>query len=668
MMRSSRPGLLFSLAVAMVLLAGSQTESAGQGGGGQGGGGQTPGGGSAGGGNGSGGGGSGGGQGNNGGGGGNPGGGGGGGGFSIEAEILAYKALQSDSEAIACDIAGFVAQVDGTAIDTPLGQNPHDKDAGRVTNPRLIGKKYWGDLPGGGKVCVQTERLPRPTPATPGVVLVSSASTTLVNFQLWRLNMAIMKQFSLRAQAFSCPPPKQQGESVGTVATAADEVVTLVKDVVGLFATTESVTGIPGTIQDQALMDAVGRQLRAINVRVLMPDAYSPYTLGGIDYENSPFLSSLTKVLTLRACLQGQQTPAASVADKLQTIDSDQQQIDGGKLSPTDVATKQKEIDDLKKQLNKAGVDPTNKAASQKLQKDVIDRGSLISSIDAFMAALNGAPQQSNTSTSNAPSNSNQPAQNQQNNTTSPTKDVGNSSPSSTPPIASVLAADGLARAIGVNIKGDLSIPGWHLLWLKALESGGTMLTKSNLLGSKVYYSGGAVSTYALFELSGELSCSGNLFDYSGNIREKNFQKKFRKPNIDPEDQLVFFRSRCSTPEPPPPPSTGASTAKLVSGDAVSVDRETVSFPDRTVGETVKLTLQLKNSATYEMGLNAAVDDEENFGVKPDCGTKIKPSSTCVLEVTFSPKSPGKKQTTLTIQPSGPTIYIPLVGVGTAHQ
>jgi hypothetical protein len=320
-----------------------------------------------------------------------------------------------------------------------------------------------------------------------------------------------------------------------------------------------------------------------------------------------------------------------------------------------DLTAKQKEIDDLKKDLAKVKVTPGDKAASQKLQKDVTERGSLISSIDAFLAALNGTPQPAN----------NQPATTKD---TTPTKDTGTSNASSTPPLAAVLAADGLARAIGVNTDGDLSIPGWHLLWLKALESGGTMLTKSNLLGSKVYFSGGAVSTYALFELNGQLSCSGNLYDYSGNIREKNFQKRFRKPNIGPENQLIFFRSRCSTPEPPPSPISQSGSGELLSGDPLAVDPTSLDFPTRSVGGSVKLTLKVKNNKDYAVGFSATID-KDDFSVTTDCGDptpKVGPNETCVLTVTFTPKTEGKKQAVLRIQPNGPAITVPLGGTATA--
>jgi hypothetical protein len=54
------------------------------------------------------------------------------------------------------------------------------------------------------------------------------------------------------------------------------------------------------------------------------------------------------------------------------------------------------------------------------------------------------------------------------------------------------------------------------------------------------------VATYALFQINGNMSCSGNVYDYDGYIREKNFNKRFRQPDIHPDKQMIFFRGRCS--------------------------------------------------------------------------------------------------------------------------
>jgi len=79
-----------------------------------------------------------------------------------------------------------------------------------------------------------------------------------------------------------------------------------------------------------------------------------------------------------------------------------------------------------------------------------------------------------------------------------------------------VMRADGLAQELGFDPSnssaGDNSP--WDVLWMKALESGGDVVASDNLIkGSKTTYTGGAVGTYALFHLNGELECSGVFFN-----------------------------------------------------------------------------------------------------------------------------------------------------------
>jgi hypothetical protein len=59
----------------------------------------------------------------------------------------------------------------------------------------------------------------------------------------------------------------------------------------------------------------------------------------------------------------------------------------------------------------------------------------------------------------------------------------------------------------------------WDVLWLKALESGGDVVASDNMIkGSKNNYTGGAVGTYALFHLNGELQCSGVFYNLAGPV------------------------------------------------------------------------------------------------------------------------------------------------------
>jgi len=83
------------------------------------------------------------------------------------------------------------------------------------------------------------------------------------------------------------------------------------------------------------------------------------------------------------------------------------------------------------------------------------------------------------------------------------------------------------------------------MLLLEALESGGTIEKRSNILGTRVRYSGGAVGTYALFTMDGELECSGNVYEFGGSLQAKDFQKRIRKLTPDPGNQFIFQRGGC---------------------------------------------------------------------------------------------------------------------------
>jgi hypothetical protein len=69
------------------------------------------------------------------------------------------------------------------------------------------------------------------------------------------------------------------------------------------------------------------------------------------------------------------------------------------------------------------------------------------------------------------------------------------------------------------------------LLSVHALESGGGQLTKSNLfLGSRVYFGGGAVASFALYDSDGAQICSGVGYGYKGNIREQSVENVLADP------------------------------------------------------------------------------------------------------------------------------------------
>jgi hypothetical protein len=66
-------------------------------------------------------------------------------------------------------------------------------------------------------------------------------------------------------------------------------------------------------------------------------------------------------------------------------------------------------------------------------------------------------------------------------------------------------------------------------LSLHALESGGSQLSKSNLfLGSRIYFSGGAVASFTLYSSESSVLCSGIGYGFKGYIREKDVEHVIR--------------------------------------------------------------------------------------------------------------------------------------------
>ena len=464
-------------------------------------------------------------------------GGGSGSGSSIEAELLAYKALQSDSEAVACDIARFLHQPE---TDTFGVNGPNAKGRGKNAPP----------TPYATPCAKSGSSKPR------GVIVLSSAGTTLANFQTWRMEMAEMTQLEAKATDFDCPSKEAEKTLSFAGLDIAQQAVTLIQSTLGLFASNESVTGVPGTIQDQAFADSVGRQLRSLGISVLMPDAYGPFTLSGIDPKTSPFFNNFALLVRCRVCLQARLKEHGFQVDKQaldqensdlkadqQKLQVDQKAVDGGKLSDTDLNAKLVEIADLKNKID----DLQQKIkASSDVQNKATDIAGLLASMDSFTNRLMG-----NSFTSGSNQGSSQ-GSNQGSNqgTNQGTQAQQNQGGNAVPPIAAVLAADGLAREMGIKADGTGGADStWqHVLWLKALESGGSLTTHSNIFGSKVFFSGGTVATYALFSLNGHLSCSGNVYDYGGYLRAKDFSAGFRRPDIDPAKQLIFLRGGCTFP------------------------------------------------------------------------------------------------------------------------
>lgn len=403
----------------------------------------------------------------------------GGPGFSIETEMFTYKAVEQNSEAIACDIARYL-----------YGNNVQDAPKG-------------SHVP-----CVVQNEGQNPQ----GIVLISTDSTLVGDFQIWRADMATMDDLRGRAATLCVAGPGKEaaapkehggqpqddtgtrglGSTVGSMMSGAQSVVGMLNPgasaasaVMGMLSSSQSVTPVVGTVHDPALMNEVARQLRSLNIQVLIPELYSPNGLSGPDPSHSPYLRNLQNLMSAYdGCMK--------VRDEY----------------PKD-SPQAKEISDLADFMLKFATSVTTGPAPS-----------------AKPSGSGSGGGGSDDSSSPAPSKAQ-------------------------PHFAAVLAADAVARKLGIGEDpGAAPNKTWqHLLWVKALESGGSVTRTSNIFGTKVRFGGGAVDTFAVFRLDGDLVCSGNVYSFQSPVRMKDLDRKFgERPSGPTESPLL--RSTCGSLPP----------------------------------------------------------------------------------------------------------------------
>ncbi len=427
--------------------------------------------------------------------------------IAIESEMLTYRALQSNTDAIACDIAGYLSGSDHIFQDL----KPHT-----VCNVKAIKNQTT-------------------------VVLLPFDSSEIQDFQVWRADMATMTRLHHRAQQ-DCPSLAEAGgrgaaaaKSAAPAATtakpaslaatllAASPPLAIAQSILGLLVTNASTEQVSGTIHDQAFMNGIARELGELNVPVLMPTVYTPYGLTAMEESNSPFLTSLYRVLDDRRACTNDESNASGT--------------------------------------------PSKKGAAVAGDSNVRDIQRSIADIDAFLSTLTGEAALASTGTP-APASAPAPATAKAASGGAPAPKGGGGNPGAAPtapaaapgaPAASapktqshlnaVLLADGLAAKLGADLETGALPPetrtNVHLLFIQALESGGSISRYSNWLGTKIQFSGGSVGTYALFTVDGIVECSGNVYEYGGLKDAKDFEKTQRTFTPDPAQQMVFLRHSC---------------------------------------------------------------------------------------------------------------------------
>lgn len=390
-------------------------------------------------------------------------------GFSIETEMFTYKAVEQNSEAIACDIAR-----------------------------NLYGGAVQAAPKGSHVPCVVNNEGQAPQ----GIVLVSGGSALVPDFQIWRADMATMDSLRTRAAAVCGGGERaraegERGPSEGThesrglgsavmglmKSTPPGEMISGANAVLGMFSSNESVTSVTGTVHDPALMNEVARQLRALNIRVLIPELYSPNGLTSPDASHSPYLRNLNELVTAYDhCL----ALDASHAPEISGVEGE---------------------------------------------------------IGGFLKGLMAAPPAAKASGGSGGGSGAESGSGSDSGGGSGSKAAAGTESH----FAAVLEADAVAEKLGIgNHPASSADRTWqHLLWVKALESGGSVTKTSNLFGTKVRFGGGAVDTFAIFRLDGDLVCSGNVYSFQSPVALKDLDKKYNEAPKLPEDSPML-RSTCS--------------------------------------------------------------------------------------------------------------------------
>jgi len=290
-----------------------------------------------------------------------------------------------------------------------------------------------------------------------GVVVVAGDSSALSEFQLWRTDISTMDMLTLRANHYCAP-----GAGTRAATTLGGTIMSMFPEsqaaefAASLLSATAETSPLEGNILDRTLVDDVAGHLRALGIDVVIPDNYMPYSLTAIDANHSPFLTKYVALIKAREC----------VAPK-------------GNADATPVA------------------EPGTPGAGEADAHAEADKHAITAAIDSFLKSL-----------------------------TEPDVFDVPKPPPGAPPVAqapvishlnAVLRADGLAQELDAASPDARSGANgiWYVLSLTALESGGTLMKSGNgITGTKTSYSGGAVGTYALFHLNGNIACSGVFFNY----------------------------------------------------------------------------------------------------------------------------------------------------------
>lgn len=302
----------------------------------------------------------------------------------------------------------------------------------------------------------------------------------------------------------NCNEPATAPAAVGAPFIAGPgDIQTLLQTLASITAVNETLTPSAGALTDLPLMNLVAGKLGSIPVFV--PSLLPPGVLSGKNLGNGPLGQALLDLETARR--EGLQSSGTTSG-----LIQDWQTVSNGKLKCTDA-----------QKMQAAAL-----LATWKPRLDALN--SALLAIDAFESSLfsGQAPPTPTQTGGNANATPVVGA--------TPVPPGSNSNPGNSPPpslqpsnaptgsiLQQVLVADLLYRQLLKDNNGadsDAQLRYIHFVEVHVLESGGGLLTKSNLfLGSRNFFSGGTVATFSLFDADGKIECGGFAYAYQGFVK-----------------------------------------------------------------------------------------------------------------------------------------------------
>jgi hypothetical protein len=417
-------------------------------------------------------------------------------GFSMESEMLTYAAMEHNSHAIACDVASYIYKEEernGVQFTPPPSQ-PNPPTLTEInTLEQLCAYAQWyansKEQPRSSVPEADT-KLPPTSVREDGIVILQASSTIQTDLELWRTYMAEMESLYQaevkQAASTGCNAgTKAQAAGLRFGDSFADPLLVRLafeEDPSPAAQQSKSASSSPMPLGETQGVVNLAQQMVAANES-------SEAVRGTV--ESQTFVNTIAgwlRVLGIPVLIPETSMPhSLSMRRKYRILEE---------------ADKLRE---LRPCLLGNGSSPSPSPL-------------LLNDIDAFLASTFGWSAVAD------PANNGKPTM-----TFSPSN------------VVALLSADLLAQQLHIgpaNSPDTANTPSptdqaasdetqWrHILWVRALESGGSVIKRERFWGSKIRYSGGSIVTYALATLDGPLECSGSFNDYGGPLAASDFYKK----------------------------------------------------------------------------------------------------------------------------------------------